>query len=159
MVDVGEKAVTRREATAFASVGLSPAAFQLLLDRALPKGDVLTTARLAGIMAAKQTSSLIPLTHPLTLSHIEIEIVPVTTENTLEIRATVRCEGKTGVEIEAMTAFSAAAPAAARPGVALLVSRLRARQEAGNATLAAALEEAREHDLRARLHALAEMAG
>lgn len=62
------------------------------------------------------------------------------------------------VQIAAMTAFSAAAPAAARPGVALLVSRLRARQEAGNATLAAALEEAREHDLRARLHALAETA-
>ena len=108
MVDVGEKQVTRREATASCSVRMSPATMDLLVARALPKGDVLTTARLAGILAAKQTSSLIPLTHPLAISFVDVQFDVRQNEGILNVSATVRCEGKTGVEIEAMTACAIA---------------------------------------------------
>lgn len=108
MVDVGAKVVTRREATASCRVRMSQATMLLLVERALPKGDVLTTAKIAGILAAKQTSSLIPLTHPLAISHVDVafELDPAT--GVIEVSATVRCEGKTGVEIEAMTACAIA---------------------------------------------------
>lgn len=109
MVDVGAKDVTRREATASCSVRMSAETMELVVAQALPKGDVLTTARVAGILAAKQTSSLIPLTHPLAISHVDIRFEVKREEGTLGISSTVRCEGKTGVEIEAMTACAIAA--------------------------------------------------
>lgn len=104
MVDVGEKDPTRREATAEAIVRMKTGTLDAILGGQLPKGDVLATARIAGILAAKQTSSLIPLTHPLPLDHVEIRFEPDRSQGTLRIEATVRCHGRTGVEIEAMTA-------------------------------------------------------
>jgi cyclic pyranopterin monophosphate synthase len=109
MVDVGEKSPTRREAVASARVRMSVETLQLVRDRALPKGDVITVARIAGIMAAKRTPGLIPLTHPLPLSFIDVEIEASDEPPSLRIVATVRCEGRTGAEIEAMTACSIAA--------------------------------------------------
>ncbi|MEO8216200.1 MAG: cyclic pyranopterin monophosphate synthase MoaC [Acidobacteriota bacterium] len=109
MVDVGEKSSTRREAVASARVRLSGGTLDLLVRKALPKGDVLTTAKVAGILAAKQTSSLIPLTHPLALSFVDIAFEIEEERSSIAITATVRSEGKTGVEIEAMTACSIAA--------------------------------------------------
>lgn len=109
MVDVGEKRVTRREAVAVARVRMSHETIALVEQQALPKGDVLTTARVAAILAAKQTSSLIPLTHPLAISYVGIEFTVDAESGLIRISATVRCEGKTGVEIEAMTAVSVAA--------------------------------------------------
>jgi cyclic pyranopterin phosphate synthase len=108
MVDVGAKEPSRREAIATARVRMSAETARLVLDRALPKGDVVAVARVAGILAAKQTPHLIPLTHPLLLTFIDVEI-DVDENGIVSIRATVRCEGKTGVEIEAMTACSIAA--------------------------------------------------
>ncbi|HXI14073.1 MAG TPA: cyclic pyranopterin monophosphate synthase MoaC [Thermoanaerobaculia bacterium] len=108
MVDVGTKDVTRREASARATVRMTAATIDLLVAMALPKGDVLTTARVAGILAAKQTSSLIPLTHPLAISFVDIRFEVDAPTSSIAVTATVRCEGKTGVEIEAMTACSIA---------------------------------------------------
>lgn len=108
MVDVADKPVTRRTASAETRVVMSPATLSLLRDDALPKGDVLATARIAGIMAAKRTSDLIPMTHPLPLEHVSIEI-DVQNEGGVTITATVSCSAKTGVEIEAMVACSVAA--------------------------------------------------
>lgn len=107
MVDVGSKQVTTREAIASALVRMSPPTLQLVREKALPKGDALAAARIAGVFAAKQTSNLIPLTHPLaiTYANVDFEI----RDEGIAILATVRCEGKTGVEIEAMTACSIAA--------------------------------------------------
>jgi cyclic pyranopterin phosphate synthase len=107
MVDVGDKAVTSRLAEARAVVTMEASTAKLLRDGKTPKGDVLAAVRLAGIMAAKNTSNIIPLCHPIALSKVEVEIevghahVAITTR--------VRCEGKTGVEMEALTAASAAA--------------------------------------------------
>ena len=109
MVDVGSKRATLREAVAAATVRMSKATLQKLVDRALPKGDVLTTAKVAGVLGAKQTPALIPLTHPIALSSIDVTFDIDQSAGTIEIRAIVRCEGKTGVEIEAMTACSIAA--------------------------------------------------
>ena len=109
MVDVGEKKVTSREAVASATVRMSSSTLALLIEQALPKGDVLTTAKIAGIMAAKQTASLIPLTHPLALSSADVTFDLDQSAGSIVIRATVRCEGKTGVEMEAMTACAIAA--------------------------------------------------
>jgi cyclic pyranopterin phosphate synthase len=109
MVDVGEKRTTRREAVAAATVRMSKATLKKLVDRALPKGDVLTTAKVAGVLGAKQTPSLIPLTHPVPISSIDVTFDIDQQNGTIEVRAIVRCEGKTGVEIEAMTACAIAA--------------------------------------------------
>jgi len=109
MVDVGAKQVTAREAVAEALVRMSPATARLLARKALPKGDVLVTAKVAGILAAKQTSSLIPLTHPIPLDYADVEFDVKVRAGTVGIRATVRCSGRTGVEIEAMTACAVAA--------------------------------------------------
>ncbi len=109
MVDVGDKEITRREATAEAIVRMLPATLEAALSGGLPKGDVFTTAKVAGIMAAKRTSELIPLTHPLPITHIEIEFESNPDEGIVRIVSTVKCDGKTGVEIEAMTACSVAA--------------------------------------------------
>lgn len=106
MVDVGQKNDTQREAVAEARVRMSSETLNLVRRNALPKGEVLATARVAGILAAKRTPSLIPLTHPLQLHYIEVAF-EVT--DCIIVRATVRCEGKTGVEIEAMTACAVAA--------------------------------------------------
>ena len=109
MVNVGAKRTTQREAVASATVRMSPATLEKLVQQALPKGDVLTTAKVAGVFAAKQTPSLIPLAHPLMLESIDIKFDLDQTAGTIEIRAIVRCEGKTGVEMEAMTACAVAA--------------------------------------------------
>jgi cyclic pyranopterin phosphate synthase len=109
MVDVGEKAVTAREAIATGTVRMSAETLAKLAANALPKGDVLTTAKIAGIFAAKQTSSLIPLTHPIAINFVDVEFAIDEPAASVVITATVRCSGRTGVEIEAMTACSIAA--------------------------------------------------
>lgn len=109
MVDVGAKPVTEREAIAEAVVRMKPSTARLLARKALPKGDVLATAKVAGILAAKNTSSMIPLTHPLALNYIDLAFHVAQRRGEVQIRATVRCSGRTGVEIEAMTACSVAA--------------------------------------------------
>ena len=107
MVDVTEKSETSRRAVATGKITLSPATVAILRDGTLPKGDALATARIAGIMGAKRTSELIPLCHPLPISKatVDLEIV----EDGVEIKAEVRVTGKTGVEMEALTAVSVAA--------------------------------------------------
>ena len=107
MVDVSAKSESAREAVAFGRVLLNPATVQLLRDDAVPKGDVLGTARIAGILAAKRTSDLIPLCHPLPITSVTLDLTIVDTG--VEISATVRVTGKTGVEMEALTAVSVAA--------------------------------------------------
>jgi cyclic pyranopterin phosphate synthase len=109
MVDVGRKRATLREAVASATVKMSRGTLTKLVERALPKGDVLTTAKVAGVLAAKRTPSLIPLTHPVPLNTIDITFDIDRVAGTIEVRAIVRCEGKTGVEMEALTACAIAA--------------------------------------------------
>ena len=109
MVDVSSKADTTREAKAEAVIFLSAHAFDLIMSGEAPKGDVLAAARLAGIMAAKKTSELIPLCHPLTLSHAGIEFVPLPDDHAIRIIANAKTMGPTGVEMEALTAASVAA--------------------------------------------------
>ena len=109
MVDVDSKQPTRREAVASATVKMTPKTLKKLIERTLPKGDVLTTAKVAGVLAAKQTPFLIPLTHPLAISSIDVTFDLDAASGTIEVRSIVRCEGKTGVEIEAMTACAIAA--------------------------------------------------
>ena len=105
MVDVGGKPLSRRRAVASGSVRIAAATAQRLRD--LPKGDALTTAQLAGIMAAKRTSDLIPLCHPLPLSHVDVSLEVV--GDAVEITATVETTAQTGVEMEALTAAAVAA--------------------------------------------------
>jgi cyclic pyranopterin monophosphate synthase len=107
MVDVGEKAVIRRTATALGRVEMSPDTIELLREQALPKGDALNTARIAGIMAAKRTPDLIPLCHGLNLTSIDLEFTLKSEE--IEILAVARASDRTGVEMEALTAVSVAA--------------------------------------------------
>ena len=109
MVHVGTKKPTQREAVAAATVRMTPATLGKLMTQALPKGDVLTTAKIAGVLAAKQTPSLIPLAHPLAIDSVDITFDLDPAGGTIEINAIVRCEGKTGVEMEAMTACAVAA--------------------------------------------------
>ncbi|MDH4101502.1 MAG: cyclic pyranopterin monophosphate synthase MoaC [Nitrospirota bacterium] len=109
MVDVSAKAETVREATAGGTVFMKPETLELILNRQVSKGDVLGVARVAGIMAAKQTSNLIPMCHPLNITAVEIEFTPDKERSAIDIAATVRIAGKTGVEMEALTAVSVAA--------------------------------------------------
>ncbi len=109
MVDVSDKADTEREAGAEATIFLSEEAFTLVMSGDAPKGDVLAAARLAGIMAAKKTSELIPLCHPLGLSHAGIEFAPLSDDHAIRIVATAKTTGPTGVEMESLTAASIAA--------------------------------------------------
>jgi cyclic pyranopterin monophosphate synthase len=109
MVDVGAKADTQREAIARGSVVMEAATLAMIAGGTAPKGDVLATARIAGIMAAKRTSELIPLCHPLMLTHVAVEMEADPAHNAILIEATVRTAGKTGVEMEALTAVSVAA--------------------------------------------------
>ena len=109
MVDVSEKAETTRVAVAQGVVRMRAETLNLILAEGLPKGDVLATARIAGIMAAKKTHDLIPLCHPLALSKIEIDLVPERDPTpAIRVMATVKLKGKTGVEMEALTAVSVA---------------------------------------------------
>ncbi len=109
MVDVSEKAVTTREATARAEVKMLPETLKLITEGGHKKGDVLAVARIAGIQAAKQTSNLIPLCHPLMLSKVTVELTPQAETNSVVILATCKLAGQTGVEMEALTAASVAA--------------------------------------------------
>ena len=109
MVDVGAKPDTERVAVAGGSVYMQPETLRLIRDGAIKKGDVLTIARIAGIMAAKRTSELIPLCHPISLTQIEVEIALDEDANAAHIRASARTVGKTGVEMEALTAVTVAA--------------------------------------------------
>jgi cyclic pyranopterin monophosphate synthase len=108
MVDVGAKAETERTAIAEGSVTMQPQTLQMILDGDAKKGDVLGAARIAGIMAAKKTHELIPLCHPLLLTKVSIDIEPDAALPGLRIRALARVTGKTGVEMEALTAASIA---------------------------------------------------
>jgi cyclic pyranopterin phosphate synthase len=108
MVDVSEKAATERVAIAEGRVVMSAKTLDLVLAGNAKKGDVLGAARIAGIMAAKRTSELIPLCHPLALSKVEVDIVPDEKLPGLVVRATCKLKGQTGVEMEALTAVSVA---------------------------------------------------
>jgi cyclic pyranopterin phosphate synthase len=109
MVDVGDKADTRRRAVVRTRVLLNAHTFGLLTRNALPKGDVLTTAKVAGIMAAKRTWELIPMCHPLLLSKVDVSLTPVPADLSIEIEAEARTTGPTGVEMEALMAAQVAA--------------------------------------------------
>ncbi|MHB8844415.1 MAG: cyclic pyranopterin monophosphate synthase MoaC [Nitrospirota bacterium] len=108
MVDVSGKAETAREAIAGARVTMEPATLRLILDRKVSKGDVFGVARIAGIMAAKRTADIIPLCHPLGLASVEIGFEPDRKASCVNITAIARTTGKTGVEMEALTAAAAA---------------------------------------------------
>ena len=109
MVDVSDKAVTERSATAQASVLMQPETLQLIRTVGVKKGNVLQVGRLAGIMAAKRTSDLIPLCHPLGLDAVEVDLVCDSERNAVDVSATCRVKSRTGVEMEALTAASVAA--------------------------------------------------
>ena len=108
MVDVSGKDVTSRSATAKAIVGMKADTLRLVLEGKAKKGDVIATARIAGIMAAKKTHELIPLCHPLMITKVTVDFAPDEASSTIEVSATVKVEGKTGVEMEALTACSVA---------------------------------------------------
>lgn len=109
MVDVGDKPVTHRVAVAEAFVDMAPATLDMIVAGTAPKGDVLATARIAGIMAAKRTSDLIPMCHPLAITHVAIDLVAARAARTgVSITATAETDGKTGVEMEALTAAAVA---------------------------------------------------
>ncbi len=109
MVDVGAKAETARVATARGRVRMQPETLALVLRGGVAKGDVIAVARLAGIMAAKRTGELIPLCHPLPITSVDVDVTPDEAASALDIEATARIVGKTGVEMEALTAVSVAA--------------------------------------------------
>ncbi len=108
MVDVSEKAVTSRTAVAEGFVAMAPETLDMILDGNAPKGDVLATARLAGIMGAKKTSELIPLCHPLPLTQVVLDFTPSREPSGIRVEATAKVDGKTGVEMEALTAVTVA---------------------------------------------------
>jgi cyclic pyranopterin phosphate synthase len=109
MVDVSEKPVTSREARARGSVKMSRAALDAIVRGNLPKGEVIGTARIAGIQAAKRTSELIPMCHPLALTMVDVLCRPDTALPGIQIESVVRCEARTGAEMEALTAVAVAA--------------------------------------------------
>jgi len=109
MVDVAEKDVTTRSATAEGRIEMAPETLRLIEARGFKKGDVLAVAQLAGIMGAKRTADLIPLCHPLSLSSVQVELAPLPDESAVHITATCGIDAKTGVEMEALTAVTTAA--------------------------------------------------
>jgi len=109
MVDVGNKPATRREAVARGTVSMKKETLALITNKKIAKGNVFETARLAGIMAAKKTHELIPLCHLLNITSVTVDFNTDNKKNTVNIEATVRCTGQTGVEMEALTAVSVAA--------------------------------------------------
>ncbi len=109
MVDVSEKAATVREAVAQGVITMKPETFDLISEQKVKKGNVFETARIAGIMAAKRTADLIPLCHPLSVTHLQVDFFPLPETHSIRIEAVVRVLGQTGVEMEALTAVSVAA--------------------------------------------------
>ena len=109
MVDVTAKKPTDRTATAQGCISMTPETFAAIMDQTVKKGNVLETARIAGIMGAKKTSSLIPMCHPLNITHVQIDFTPDATNNIIRIEAVARIVDQTGVEMEALTAVSVAA--------------------------------------------------
>jgi cyclic pyranopterin phosphate synthase len=109
MVDVTEKEPTLREAVAKGNISMQKTTLARIIDNKMKKGNVFEAARLAGIMAAKRTAEIIPLCHPLMLSSVEVEFTPNESDGEIEITSCVRLTGKTGVEMEALTAVAAAA--------------------------------------------------
>jgi cyclic pyranopterin phosphate synthase len=109
MVDVGQKPVTDRIAVARGTIIMQPQTLQLIIDGNLQKGDVISVSQVAGVMAAKKTSDLIPLCHPLALTHVDVNCSINQENSRIDIEATARVSGKTGVEMEALTAVSVAA--------------------------------------------------
>ncbi len=109
MVDVSKKEATMREAIAHASISMNRETFRMIMDRSIAKGDVLGIAQVAGIMGAKRTADIIPMCHPLNITNVEINFFPSQGENKIEIEATVKTKGQTGVEMEAFLAVSTAA--------------------------------------------------
>ena len=108
MVDVSEKAITSRVAVARGTIRMQPKTLALILEEKIEKGDVFSVARVAGVMAAKKTSELIPMCHPLNITSVKIDLTPKQKPTRVDIEATVRVSGKTGVEMEAMTAVAVA---------------------------------------------------
>lgn len=108
MVDVGDKQTTKRTAKAQAVITMQPETLRRIAEGTMPKGDVFACARIAGIMASKRTSDLIPMCHPLPIDGVEIEITPIS-ETEVRLVSTLRCTHKTGIEMEALTAVSVAA--------------------------------------------------
>lgn len=109
MVDVSGKAVTKREAVARGAVRMTPETLRAIRESRLPKGDVLTVARIAGIQAAKRTSELVPLCHPLPLTFVDVTCTPDDSLPGIAIESRVKCEAQTGAEMEALTAVAVAA--------------------------------------------------
>jgi cyclic pyranopterin phosphate synthase len=109
MVDVSDKEVTMREAIASGSITMKPDTFRMIMNNKIVKGDVLGVAKIAGIMGAKKTDELIPMCHPLEITHVEVLFHPREEESTIGIESRVRVRGRTGVEMEALVAVSAAA--------------------------------------------------
>jgi len=108
MVDVGEKPATRRVAKAAGTIRMSPEAFSAVTSESVKKGNVLAAAKIAGIMAAKNTGTTIPLCHPLPIDHIEVDFFPDETSSSIRAEATVKVSSRTGVEMEALHAVSIA---------------------------------------------------
>ena len=109
MVDVTDKAVTKRVAVAEGTISIQPETLSLILQKNIPKGDVFSVARIAGISAAKRTGGLIPLCHPLPITHADVDFHVDEAKSTIRIRASATIEAKTGVEMEALTAVTVAA--------------------------------------------------
>jgi cyclic pyranopterin phosphate synthase len=108
MIDVGEKAATHRTAITEGYIEMQPETLQLIINGEHQKGDVLAVARIAGIMASKKTADLIPLCHPLALTHVEINLTAEANNNRVRCQTTVKTNGQTGVEMEALTATACA---------------------------------------------------
>ena len=109
MVDVSKKKITKRIAQASGFVKMNPSTLETILNKNITKGDVLQIARLAGIMASKKTSSIIPLCHPILIDSISVDLKPYLKNSKIKITSNIACRGATGVEMEALTAVSAAA--------------------------------------------------
>jgi cyclic pyranopterin monophosphate synthase len=109
MVDVTEKGYSDRKALACGKITMTQNTFEKIQNQSIKKGNVLETARIAGVMAAKKTSGLIPMCHPLNITHVAVDFVPDKDKSAICIRASVRLRGQTGVEMEALTAVSVAA--------------------------------------------------
>ena len=109
MVDISEKDITLREAVASGVISMKPDTFRMIMNKEIVKGDVLEVAKIAGIMGAKRTSELIPMCHPLEITHVEMLFHPMEEKSNIEIESRVKVRGKTGVEMEALVAVSTAA--------------------------------------------------